>query len=45
VLLAGTIWYLVESRESARAGRRRAEKRLEESRQPDELELPSPDEP
>jgi hypothetical protein len=45
VLLAGTIWYLVESRESARAGRRRAEKRLEESRQPDELEPPSPDEP
>jgi hypothetical protein len=44
-LLAGTIWYLLESRDSARAGRKRAEKRLEDSRQPDELEPPAADEP
>ena len=45
-LLAAYIWYLLESRDSARAGRRRAEERYEESRsQPDELEPepPSPD--
>ena len=44
-LLAGTIWYLLESRDSARAGRKRAEKRLEDSRQPDEFEPPAADEP
>ena len=44
-LLAGTIWYLLESRDSARAGRKRAEKQLEDSQQPDELEPPAADEP
>ena len=45
MLLAAYIWYLLESRDSARAARERAEQRYEESRQPDELEPPSPDGP
>ena len=42
VLLAGYIWYLLESRDSARAARRRAERRLEAARpEQDEPEPPA----